>query len=146
MPSCHLPSHFHFVSSLSTDPTYLNLARPLQGIHIPVYHLPLRAASYRYCLKYSRAVATRHLIESSIQMTGGEHASSQSASGAASSQPQQIPARPVDPRKLLTLLDNRFGRGQYRVVMQHDKFNIRASSRLTYDDIRTHCFHDEWRY
>ncbi|KAL8404452.1 hypothetical protein RB594_009343 [Gaeumannomyces avenae] len=62
-----------------------------------------------------------------------------------SCQSQKIAARPIDPIRLLRFLDDRFGEGQYSVVMQHDKFNIIAKGRLTPAEIQSVCFHDALR-
>ncbi|KAL8406301.1 hypothetical protein RB596_004952 [Gaeumannomyces avenae] len=67
-----------------------------------------------------------------------------------SCQSQKIAARPIDPVRLLRFLDDRFGEGQYSVVMQHDKFNISAKGfsakgRLTPAEIKSECFHDAFR-
>ncbi|KAL8376855.1 hypothetical protein RB595_007808 [Gaeumannomyces hyphopodioides] len=64
----------------------------------------------------------------------------------ACSQSQKIAARPVDPVRLLRLLNERFGEGQFSVVMQHDQFNISAKGRLTHDEIQSQCFHEAFRY
>ncbi|KAL8366583.1 hypothetical protein RB595_010444 [Gaeumannomyces hyphopodioides] len=75
----------------------------------------------------------------------GEGSSSRTttpAPGESSPKPLKIAARSVDSSKLLKFLDDRFGEGKYHVVMQRDKFNIRAGSRLTDDEIQRNCYFD----
>ncbi|KAK0609322.1 hypothetical protein B0T17DRAFT_546756 [Bombardia bombarda] len=53
---------------------------------------------------------------------------------------QIIDGRCIDKNKLSHLLVQKFGKDAFQAEMRHNKFFIRARSRLTEDEIRT-CFH-----
>jgi hypothetical protein len=51
-------------------------------------------------------------------------------SPAARAQPQEIASRYIDPSKFTRFLDDKFGPGKYRIVMQCDTFVVTARCQL----------------
>ncbi|KAK0706103.1 hypothetical protein B0T26DRAFT_654844 [Lasiosphaeria miniovina] len=48
---------------------------------------------------------------------------------------QELPARNTNPLKLIALLREQFGLGQYRISMIRGVYNIRTPRRLSLDEI-----------